>query len=348
MEIEHSLLGQFYSRIRGSQEDIATEGINYILNRSSLARQGIRSLIYQNLGFELPEIHYRTQATGENLERPDIVGTTTDGKELLIIESKFWAALTDNQPNEYLNRLKHHNAVLLFVCPNLRVRSLWEELNERIKSYSTNTLINQDKHQIHIDDQKHVLICTWAQILGTVKENLIQGNEYNLISDINQIIGFCNTIDRNTFLPITSEDLSPKFAKRLSSYYNLVDKVLDEMKKLIPVDLSGMKATPQKNGYCRYLKVNDLGLSLMLNFDLWAQDADTPFWIGFQRVNTPSWIVDEGIKNKVHASKGLFRNFAYLNSQVPHYPLIPMVNVPEEEVIRDMAKQAVDIINFFT
>jgi hypothetical protein len=31
-----SLLGQFYSRIKGSQEDIDSEGLAYILQRSSL------------------------------------------------------------------------------------------------------------------------------------------------------------------------------------------------------------------------------------------------------------------------------------------------------------------------
>ncbi len=39
-----SLFGQFYSRIKGSQEDIASESLVYIRNKSMRARQAISSI----------------------------------------------------------------------------------------------------------------------------------------------------------------------------------------------------------------------------------------------------------------------------------------------------------------
>lgn len=49
-----SLLGQFYSRIKGSQEDIASEGLTYILQRSQVARKAIYKMVKNdcNLDFE--------------------------------------------------------------------------------------------------------------------------------------------------------------------------------------------------------------------------------------------------------------------------------------------------------
>ena len=42
-----SLLGQFFSKIKGSQEDIASNGIAYILNSSELARKVMKNYWYQ-------------------------------------------------------------------------------------------------------------------------------------------------------------------------------------------------------------------------------------------------------------------------------------------------------------
>ena len=45
-----SLLGQFFSKIKGSQEDIASEGIVYILESS---RDAINIFIFNNTGISI-------------------------------------------------------------------------------------------------------------------------------------------------------------------------------------------------------------------------------------------------------------------------------------------------------
>ena len=40
-----SLLGQFYTRIIGSQEDIASEGLAYILQKSKSARLALNKIV---------------------------------------------------------------------------------------------------------------------------------------------------------------------------------------------------------------------------------------------------------------------------------------------------------------
>ena len=112
-----SLLGQFYNRIKGSQEDIASESLTYILKKSIRARQSINQIVKLNTGLEFSDLSYQTQRVGDKLERPDISGIDVNGKETLLIEAKFWAALTSNQPNTYLKRLSD-NTVLIFLVPN--------------------------------------------------------------------------------------------------------------------------------------------------------------------------------------------------------------------------------------
>ena len=80
-----SLLGQFYSRIKGSQEDIASEGLTYVLQRSKSARLAINKIIKSDCDLDLEDLTFSTQKSGDNLERPDISGYDTKGKEVLIL-----------------------------------------------------------------------------------------------------------------------------------------------------------------------------------------------------------------------------------------------------------------------
>ena len=80
-------------------------------------------------------MNFKTQVTGENNERPDIIGMNEKRNEILIIEAKFWAYLTENQPVEYIKRLQNSNynglKVLTFICPDQRISSLKSELKRR-------------------------------------------------------------------------------------------------------------------------------------------------------------------------------------------------------------------------
>ena len=75
--------------------------------------------------------YYYTQNTGKELERPDISGINKNGKEVFLIEAKFWASLTPNQPNGYLERLEE-GTVLMFLVPNKRKRTVFKEIKNRI------------------------------------------------------------------------------------------------------------------------------------------------------------------------------------------------------------------------
>jgi len=75
---------------------------------------------------------YRTQAVNEDGSRPDLVAETPDGRQVLAIEAKFWAGLTDARPNSYLDRLPA-GRLLLFVGPERRKQLLWDEVLRRVK-----------------------------------------------------------------------------------------------------------------------------------------------------------------------------------------------------------------------
>jgi len=343
-----SLLGQFYTRIRGSQEDIASEGLVYILQRSKGARLAINKILKSDCGIELSDLTYSTQIRGEKLERPDISGFDQSGKETIIFEAKFWSSLTNNQPIAYLNRLKN-DSVLVFICPSLRVRSLWDEITKRINATSLNFTMNNESHSIILQNTKYLLIKTWDEILGILRVHLSQENNQSLISDIDQIIGFCEIIDSNTFLPIQDDELSPKIPKRISSYYNLIDKIVDELHKRGKFETTGLHATARRWGYIRYGKVDDFALSFALDFEYWAEFADTPFWIGIKKVaeieGKIEWIVTEALKISCKNFESISGIKLYYKNQMPYFPLFPLEDTTEDLVIRNISEQILTIMD---
>jgi hypothetical protein len=78
-----SLLGQFFSRIKGSQEDIASEGIVYILESSKSARDAINIFVFNNTGISLNNINYISQSVGENVEEKVIGGFVNTIKNIV-------------------------------------------------------------------------------------------------------------------------------------------------------------------------------------------------------------------------------------------------------------------------
>jgi hypothetical protein len=342
-----SLLGQFYTRIKGSQEDIASEGLAYILRKSFQARQALGMMIQADCGFALPDLSYHTQTSGVDLERPDISGYDTDGNELVILEAKFWASLTDNQPLNYLKRLQDKSA-LVFICPGLRVRSVFEELIRRLNNSNDylDLIIYQDAHKIELPGNRFITVKTWQGVLGTVRAALVENNETQLISDIDQVIGFCETIDNQAFLPMTDADLSPYTARRINSYYDLVDQVMDELKKIGLADTKGYSSAASKYVYVRYASMEKLGIGLSFRFDLWAKHADTPFWFYVKEIgeNKLPWTLPTELRKKFKpASIQLGIPLAQTNKDDFHFGLLPLRQATEDRVIADLVKQILAI-----
>jgi len=336
-----SLLGQFYNRIKGSQEDIASESLTYILKKSLRARQTINQIINLNTGLIFSDLSYKTQNIGENLERPDISGINENGKEVLIIEAKFWSSLTNNQPNEYLNRLEA-NTTLLFVVPKLRIRAIYEEVLQKVKQNFSNFETDSTNQTITLNQiSKHILIKSWSEILIAIKSELTQEDNQTLISDINQIIGFCDTIDRNSFQPITDTDLSPSIPRKIISYYDIVDKVVDEIKnRTEKASTKGLNKTRQKFGYRRYFSLGNFGLGIGLEMDLWSEYFDTPFWLYIVlKEASGKWITTEEFKRKCEKVSLLLNIHLVIIKNNIYFSLKSKINETEDLVINDLVNQ---------
>ena len=85
-----SLLAYLYPRIRGSQEDVATLSLSYLLAQSDILRSAFTKALSSHLHLS-PDayIHFNTQVIGQQRERPDIVGVDDSGIGLFIYTIDF-------------------------------------------------------------------------------------------------------------------------------------------------------------------------------------------------------------------------------------------------------------------
>lgn len=346
-----SLLGNFYSRIRGAQEDIASESLVYILNQSLESRNVIHRWIKKVTSLNLTDLYYQTQTVGENNERPDISGMDESGKEVLLIEAKFWAALTQNQPNAYLKRLGK-NTVLLFLVPSLRTRIIFDEVKFRISENEQKLDTDNESLTIRIPDtNQFVIVKSWHELLISIKSSVEPTQNIPLLSDINQIIGLCDEIDNNAFQPIRDIDLAPDIPKRINSYYDVIDKVVDELKaRNVGFSTKGLLKTPQRYGYHRFFGTHDWGLNLALKLDLWEKYADTPFWFSVSKQEGKRWVSSPEINERLKsiAIQLTTKTASPSRSSSVFIALTPTLYETEDVLIRKLADQIEEILKSLT
>jgi len=277
-----SLLAHLYSHIKGSQEDIATMSLQYIISQHTGLRIGFNHLIGEKLHVNLSDVvKYSCQATGDGLERPDLAGYDVFGHEIVLCEAKFYAGLTANQPGSYLNRLKEENGKgLIFICPQKRLTSLWGKL---ISLCEGNAVEQIDRTCVHVDSIPMAII-TWADIINELL-HIARASVPGAVSDLEQLEGYCNAMDQEAFSPFTEEELGAETARKQQRFYQVVDETVD----LILAD-PALKATrigkssSYVGGYERKFRIGDFEMNLAYDELMWMSEhsAETPFWLAIK------------------------------------------------------------------
>lgn len=261
-EMAESLLAHLYTHIKGSQEDIATLSLQYILSQSDELNRAFNKLLSNSLKTNFDtSVHYLCQATGENKERPDLAGINNDGHEEILCEAKFYAGLTANQPLAYIDRLLNEEGKgLVFICPKDRIISLWSKLKTLCKDRSVEEI---DEYCISVDGI-HMTIVSWTEILNTLNKIAVTVAP-KCLSDINQLEGYCSQMDSDAFIPFTEEDLGADIAIKGERYYQVVDQTIELLSadKNHKSSRKGLKARTNRDGYASSVIIDNIGITLL-------------------------------------------------------------------------------------
>jgi hypothetical protein len=100
-----TMLAYLVSSFPGNTENIATETLRHIFQHSDPLVEALNDVVQPGVRGIQPISRVESQVIQADGTRPDLVGFDEDCKERVLIEVKFWAERTHNQPNGYLNRL---------------------------------------------------------------------------------------------------------------------------------------------------------------------------------------------------------------------------------------------------
>lgn len=288
---DESLLGELALRLAKSPEDVATEGLLYILSRSEGARSLVQRLASEWAGRALPPIaFFRSQVGGGDDSRPDVEAQDADGKPVVILEDKFWASLTDGQPVAYLRRLTQRGGVLCFIVPTSRTILLWDELTRRTQeAEGSEVVLVRDEPELKIgrvDANRTLVLTSWGFILGQIGAVLEAEGNLALVADLRQLSGLASRMETSGFVPFTLSDLTAPTPRHVVQLCNLVDAAVSRVLQESFANKKGLKATAGSGWYGHYLRLHDHGCQLSFNAPMWNRYGRSPLWLW---VRSPDW-----------------------------------------------------------
>lgn len=337
-----ALLAHLYSHIRGSQEDIATLSLQYILSQSLELNFAFTKFVSRVLSVDLPDhLNYITQKAGQDKERPDISGINELGQEYILCEAKFYAGLTENQPLGYLDRLQQNEGKgLLFICPASRRSNLWAKLKELC---ADRVIVQISDYCISVDDVR-LALTTWTEVLDLLHQTAASV-EVQSLADIEQLMGFCRQMDDDAFVPFSPEELGVETARAEERYYRVIDALIDAFKSdsKLKVSGKGLRNNGNRDGYVTHFRVDDHCVTIRYDRRMWmdSHTAETPFWTTLYDEN---W--DQPMSFLRAFNKYPERN-KFVDNRVT-LALFPLANATLDEVTNDLKAQVmmyIDSIN---
>ena len=313
----------------------------HILTESNVAREVLQQMLSVG-GVEIAALgKVRTQPSGERGERPDLSVEDAHGTERVLIEAKFWAALTDNQPVSYLKRLSDSvPSALMFVVPVLRMETLWPEVCRLSRDAGYSVLPDSETGGLRSaavnESGLRLMLTSWAALLNAMSAQ--SSGDPGMLADIQQLRGLTEQMDSEAFLPLRSEEFAPWFARRMRQLPGLIDDATDRARELGWVSTERLARTPLTSGYGRYIRLAGVYARFDINFDHWAERGDIPLWLWLYNVND---LDEEAIGDRL-STYALEKTGAELSDDWV-LPIILPTGEEYETVLRAVVNTLVDV-----
>lgn len=226
---DDTLLAHLAPRFTNRTEDIAVEALGYILSKSEAAKCALSEMLREG-GADVGRIaRIRTQnpVIGENQERkrkrkrkrPDLTARDETGATRVLIEAKFGAGLTENQPVKYLEDglPTDRPSALLFVAPKDKLENLWTELRQKADTSDSISLGSDTKKEkiwsVSTGEKRYLMLTSWKTLLCSMKAYTNANEKTSVLCDIQQLQGLCERMDSEAFPPLCSDELSSEFPR---------------------------------------------------------------------------------------------------------------------------------------
>ncbi len=280
-----SVLAYVIDRGALAAEPAATQALAYILNsKPDIAGTFVGTLRDAGIVFEPGRIEAE-QAIEK--ARPDLTIQDSDGRMRVFVENKFWAGLTPAQPVSYLDNLPEDPpSALLFIVPEKRVATAWDELKTRCSKAGLEWTEAPGGAAVTWGRVgcKTMMIASWSQILERLLDGARSKGHDDLARDILQLQGLANREDLQAFLPLRADEVTDQeVARRLINYSDLFDPIINELQRIGVANKKrfGVSHGPYHTG--RFFGVYGKFQSwLGVHLKSWRDYGITPLWCDFK------------------------------------------------------------------
>jgi len=281
-----SVLSYLAPRLTSQHENLATEALGYLLRSSLEALDVLQVILKDGLGGSQKISRITNQYTAGEESRPDIAGFGEDEKLLFLIEAKFWAGLTDSQPNEYLRRLEEAGGkALVFLVPELRMPSIQRELSDRVSEKERSPLKWEKVGSGFVAKNKlgSILhVTSWASLLNSLEGAIAREGNTQAMSDLTQIKSLVSLFESEGFIPMTAESVTEtETPRKILMLNDLCKKMLEKTKDLGLVSFGNLQKTSYETGSGRYVLMKKAGCWIGTNFSSWKKHQVSPLWVEF-------------------------------------------------------------------
>ena len=283
-------------------EDRGTDALAYILNHSAACRGALGGLLRASgLGPELTA-RVSTQVSEDSQSRPDMVGFDDENKKRLMTEVKFWAVLQPRQAWRYFQKLEESGpGVLLFICPESRIRYLWPEVCDQLTKDAEAPICLKEvptsdgtRRAREIDTEKRVVMVSWEMLLDRLEAAVL---DFGVKSDIHQLRGLVQQQNELAFPPLHPDASAHDFEVRNEHFRGMIRDAVGRGRREGWLSTRGLTWGRTKSYHRRYFSIVDaspiwLGIGVEYQEDLFER---TPIWVSVPQRFWPDGAKHEGM-----------------------------------------------------
>lgn len=279
------VLAHLARRFAVSPENIASESLTWILRRSAAA-SGAVSVLVRTFGAEVPDgLTFVGQVGSPDTGRPDVVGTDDQSRARVLIEAKFAAGLTAQQPGGYLNSLTSGEpSCLLVVAPSVRLASLWVELlravPELVSEVPAPSSLGETRQHLDAGAGRALAMVSWRELVLAVLDAVRASGELSLVQDTEQLLALTEAMDEAEFEPARPEDFSFRTARQLHQLESVIQSTYYRVIKGPTVEKIRGRPSHGRTFYGWYVRAAQAQKSIWFGYlpRAWSKHGISPLW----------------------------------------------------------------------
>lgn len=345
----NSVLGHLALSFAPSPENLATEALAYILDRSDAARRALEQLGAQLADAERVPLVFRTQAGQSDGAIPDLVGEDANGGQRMVIEAKFWAGLTERQPVDYLARIPPAGGIVLVIAPAQRFETLWPELQRRVTGAGLDSTPKANDGSVYrlvqLAQGRVLGLVSWAMLLRRLGLAASDAGESGVQSDLHQLEGLCAEQDTHAFRPLTAAELSGDTGMRVVQLCHIVNDIVAAAKAEGLFPMLGTRGQGGDGYWGHYVRLGGaVGLYVHFSPQKWTYARATPLWIRVLAIEDGQLRPGQRFLEALRSLAVLEPPGAFMHDNHLEVPLNVPTGQERDYVVRDLLEQVRSVV----